>query len=199
MTYERVNQFTVSESDRLEIAENDTFAVNDIDIDGSVGGDGTLISDCQLMDGEPDDTVNLVCMAPDSSTPLSSPVVSDVVVGENDVTITFIEDANAVSTTLEYDTDQEFSSAVTVLNFTSGSSVTGLVEGTVYHVRIKSIGDGTDWTDSDYSAVYDVDYTHHPVYITIESFRSVEEWAGDWTSIVLAHVPAALVSMDVTL
>ncbi len=72
------------------------------------------------------------------------------------ITLTFATVANASSYTLERTSEATdgtpvWTNAVSIAEYVSGTAVSGLTEDTTYYFRIKSIGDGTDYSDSAWS------------------------------------------------
>lgn len=83
-------------------------------------------------------------------TRLSAPVIGTAAAAISSITVPFTADENASSTTLEYGTDSAFAIKTTVASY-DGSAVTGLLSGTTYYYRLYSVGDGTNYSDSEYT------------------------------------------------
>lgn len=83
---------------------------------------------------------------------LSSPIISVSVTGAHGLSATFEMDSNASSYTLEYSQSSEFGTVSTIAGYASGDEINGLDVNVTYYVRVKAVGDGTNYTDSDWSA-----------------------------------------------
>ena len=85
--------------------------------------------------------------------PLAAPVVA-LESGNHTITPTWADVMHASSYTLEWSTSSTFASDVHEISpATSGNAITELTNGTTYYVRVKAIGDDTNFTSSSWSAV----------------------------------------------
>ena len=99
---------------------------------------------------------------------LAAPTVT-LAAGIGSITPTWTAVNNASSYTLQYGTTINFAANTywEITNATSGTAITEhITNGTVYYVRVKSIGDGTTYTDSDWSTVVNAT----PVAVTTPTF-----------------------------
>ena len=101
------------------------------------------------------------------------------------VTLGWAAVSNASSYTIQYADNSSFTGATTVTNATSPKEITDLTNGTTYYFKAMSVGDGTNYTSSDYgTAVSATPANITKITITqddLTDFTNAYNWY-DWTA-----------------
>ena len=93
---------------------------------------------------------NTVSAQPLAYVTLSAPSNLAAEIGNEQVALTWDAVENATKYKVEYADNSSFTSSSEVESTTTSKTITGLTNGTTYYFKVKSIGNGTTYHDSDY-------------------------------------------------
>lgn len=115
---------------------------------------------------------------------LATPEFTAVTSGKGKVTPIWDDVDNATSYTVRYSTSENFATHTDVPSIESGNDITGLTNETKYYFKLKAVGDGISYRDSEWSdAVSSTPNARETITITSSS---IDDFSGykwyEWTA-----------------